>query len=399
MRKWQPLKRHPNIYEYKTKKGKRFGVRRSFTNSEGKEVEFTKSGFRTWRDADVVLKRFEVKLTNGELKPLTNRSVTVDQYNMQMSKRKIKLGIWKKSTAKNHRNYYTHYLKPKFGDVPLNEVSRIAYRDLLDKYAEAGLAKTTLHTIDSVMQSIMNDAADNDIIVKNKLRKLYIAGGREPKDQTLQPAQYEHWLACAKQVLDKYLLAMVYILTLGERRGELMGLRESAFEFFTDKNTGIETCGITWKEQRTSDELNGGTLKTSSSYRTNYVDGYIVELIHFAINEARHIRELRNKTEKDGFIFINSATAKPLHPTYPNRVLKKVDKVAGIHVNPHLLRHYFASQALSNPGTPEMDAMHWLGHKNLQMTANYSRDTKPASIKFYNNIKENLKLNGTKSSK
>ena len=42
MRKWEPVKNHPNIYSYPTAKGKRFAVRRGFTNVLGKKDEFTK---------------------------------------------------------------------------------------------------------------------------------------------------------------------------------------------------------------------------------------------------------------------------------------------------------------------------------------------------------------------
>ncbi|MFC6169755.1 site-specific integrase [Loigolactobacillus jiayinensis] len=71
-------------------------------------------------------------------------------------------------------------------------------------------------------------------------------------------------------------------------------------------------------------------------------------------------------------------------------------KTTDIHVNPHLLGHYFTSQALSNPNAPEINAMHWLGHKNLHMTASYSPDTKPASMKLYPKLKV---LDGTKLAK
>lgn len=39
-RQWKPLKRHPGIYEYETKRGKKYGIRRSYTDINHK--------YRTW---------------------------------------------------------------------------------------------------------------------------------------------------------------------------------------------------------------------------------------------------------------------------------------------------------------------------------------------------------------
>ena len=69
-------------------------------------------------------------------------------------------------------------------------------------------------------------------------------------------------------------------------------------------------------------------------------------------------------------------------------------------MNPHLLRHYFATQALNNPNVADVEVMHWLGHKNIQMTASYTRDTKDASMALYQNVQRDFKvLDGTKSKK
>ena len=100
MRKWEPLKKHPNIYVYETKKGKRYGIRRGFVNSENNRDEFTKSGFKDWRSADLVLKDFELKLGNGELGPVSHRSMTVDMALQRMADYKEARGLWKTATKK-----------------------------------------------------------------------------------------------------------------------------------------------------------------------------------------------------------------------------------------------------------------------------------------------------------
>ncbi|MCD2257098.1 site-specific integrase [Agrilactobacillus fermenti] len=395
MRKWKLLKRHPNIYEYETRRGKRYGLRRGFTTSEGKKEEYTKSGFLTWRDADVVLKKFEVDLSEGKIGLIATNNITLDAYFNRIAQKKYQLGIWKDSTRKTTTNYYRKYLKPRFGKKQLDEISRSQFQDFLDNLATKGLAKSTIRTITSVMLQVMNDAEHEDIIYKNRLKGMLIRG-REPKDLSLEPKDFDKWIKTANKILDRYLMAFVYVGTLGERRGELMGLRSESFKFGFDDVHQREICSITFDLQRTSDFPNGTTLKTKSSYRTIWVCGEIIDYIKFALQTADNLR-MRNNISADTkkWVWLNDS-GEPFHPTHLNRVMHKVEKASGIHITPHMLRHYFATEAISS-NTPQIDVMHWLGHKNIQMTADYTRPNQPNSLKVYSNVDNTLGMfDGTK---
>lgn len=390
MRNWKKIAKHPNIYEYETSKGTRFGVRRYFTDEFGKSQQFTKSGYKTWREADVQLKLFEGRLARGEIGPLSNHSVTLTKYYMQLRERKLKMGIWKQSTAKVSMNYFNRYFRKTFGDIPLEKIRRIDYQHFIDEIGlrsdEHALSKTTIHTINSIMQIVMNDAERNDVILKNKLRGVQVLGGEEPKSQTLEKDDYETYIKTAHQVLDRYQFDLLYLLTLGERRSEILGLRKESFEFLKDDLHGA-VCKITFDLGRTPDEPNGGTLKTKSAYRSIYVFGDIVEMCHYVINESENIRRRNNLSISDNdFIYLNEDNGDPVHPTYPNRMMKKVSKACGINVHPHLLRHYFATEA-SGANLPSMDVTHWLGHKRIQMTQDYTRGTKDGMLRVMEGMK------------
>lgn len=395
MRKWEALSKHPNIYVYETKKGKRYGVRRGFVNSENKRDEFTKSGFKDWRTADLVLKDFELKLGTGELGPVSHRSMTVDTALKRMAEYKETRGVWKKSTKKNTMNYYNRYLKSQFGSRKLSDITRIEYESHISSLVKANLARTTIHTINGIMQSIMNYAERNDIIQKNMLKSMDINGGKAAKEQKLEKADFEHWMATAKKMYSKYIISLLEVASLGERRGELLGLRFKDLHFFTENDT--EFCKISWSISRTPEQLEGGSLKNSGSVRQNYVSGKIVDYLKYAVKYSKLAYENKDITPCDtDFIFINPDTAKG----YINRLFNKISKKSGISVNPHLLRHYFATQALNNPNVSDIEVMHWLGHKNIQMTASYTRDTKDASIALYQNVQRDFKvIDGTKQGK
>ena len=77
-----------------------------------------------------------------------------------------------------------------------------------------------------------------------------------------------------------------------------------------------------------------------------------------------------------------------------NKVLNTVGKAAGIHITPHIFRHYFATMALTN-GQVATDVMHWLGHSSLQMTQSYTRENVRGALNVFNGMAPNLLGNST----
>ncbi|WMB62805.1 hypothetical protein NGP02_13385 [Lactiplantibacillus pentosus] len=97
-RQWKPLKRHPGIYEYETKRGKKYGIRRSYTDINHKYRTWSKSGFMTWRDADIELKKFEVTLGTGQITASISDTITLQAYFDKVLKRNIDLKLWRPAT-------------------------------------------------------------------------------------------------------------------------------------------------------------------------------------------------------------------------------------------------------------------------------------------------------------
>lgn len=388
MRQWHKT-RKPNIFWYKTQRGKRYAVRRQYRDN-GKRADFNRSGFTNQIEAETILKQFEATLLTDGPSVLRGKKTTVSAYYNQLVKRKMKLKTWRESTRKNNKNYFDNYLKPVFGSTALDDVSRSAYQHFLDDLAtqtnEKGqlrLSETTINTIHSIMMMIFNSAEDDDTIRKNRLRGLSV-NGRKPRSQELDRADFEKWLDVAKQKLDRYEYAMIRIGALGERRGELMGLRTTSITFQHDDVHNEEIAAIKFDLQRNAEMPNGGPLKTDSSYRTIWVSGDVVDMLHFAILTADNIR-IRKGRVVDAihkpWLWVNE-DGEPLHYTHINRLTSRVNKWANIAIHPHLLRHYVASQATAHKASG-IDIMHYLGHKNLQMTADYTRSTKESSLNVF----------------
>ncbi|KRN29204.1 integrase family protein [Lactobacillus selangorensis] len=380
------MKKHPGVYSYTTVKGTRYGVRRGFKNSEGKRDEFTRSGLSSWREADMVLKSFEAKIARGEVGTVVTGKISLDEWYGRVKKRNIELGVWRKSTVDSKDYNYSKHISPRFGRTALNDLNRNEYQRFIDGLIKQGFAYRTIVTIDSVTQMLLNRAENEDIIAKNKLRKIAIDGGKDPADQSLEVEEYRTYMETAEKMLDRYQIAILYMLTLGERREELCGLKYNSFEFSTDESTGEEVCAITFDEARTVAQPEGGPLKTRASYRTIYVKGDIIDLIRYAILTSKNIcRKYHREVKDDSFLFVAEKTGIPIYPAYANVMMRRVSKACGIKVHPHMLRHYFATTARDDK-LPSMAVMHWLGHQNISMTNSYTRPSKRGALKVIDGI-------------
>ena len=386
-----PMKKHPNVYWYQTRIGRKFSVRKQYTDVDGTAKQYSKSGFSTWRDAEQNLRKFEAQLFDGTIATAQKKRIRLNAYFDKMAKRKKKMGIWKSSTAKATTSYYNQYFRKTFGLENIQEINRMKYQAFIDDLVlKRNLANSTLHRIDSVMQQVMNDAEINDVIAKNKLRHITINGGNEPKEQTLTESDFNKFMLAAEKSLSKYEYAFVKLLTLGQRRGEMMGLRKSSFKFQYDEINRRDVCAITFNLARTADAPDGTTLKNDSSYRTIWVADEYADLIKYCIRYSDQIMEDFGYDPKpDHFLWLNPETGNPYHVQYTNTLLRRVSRKCGITVHPHLFRHYFATKARSK-ALSQTDVMHWLGHSSITMTDSYTRETPEGAMKVFKGIEKDI---------
>lgn len=196
----------------------------------------------------------------------------------------------------------------------------------------------------------------------------------------------------AKKICNRYDFAMVKMLTLGERRGELMGLRKSSFTFTVDEQTNEPICAIKFDLARTPDAVNGTTLKSAASYRTIWVTGSYLETIKFVLNYSEQIiRNTKGSVPDDYFIWLNPETGNPYQPERPRDLFARISLTAGVKINPHKFRHYFATKVRSNATISDTDAMHWLGHKHIEMTDSYTRETPEGAIQVFRGVEDDLR--------
>lgn len=396
MRKWKKLPRHPNIYEYETKKGKRYGIRRGFTNSVGKKDEYTKSGFKTWREADIVLKKFESDLAQNDYRSVAGGQITLDQAWKHFEEVKTNMGKWRQSTKTAQTNNYFMYIKPRFGTKKLDDIRKNQVQGLLNDLADKGLSHETLRSIMTTFNSIMNTAVDDELLSYNRIRKAEYKG-KEPKVKMVAPEQVARWMNVAESILAPYDLSMIKILAgTGLRNGEITGLTTDAINFKKDQLSQQEFATIKIETQRSVHYPTGGPLKTKSSYRTIVVDSDLVETLKYAITVSNTRREKNHISDKKYNWLWLQENGNPCSPTHLRYLTKIVSKQAGIYIHAHMFRHYFATQAIAS-SVPQIDVMHYLGHSSVQMTADYTRETEHSNLAVFRGFSKVVsKVDGTK---
>ncbi len=255
------------------------------------------------------------------------------------------------------------------------EITRSECQAFLDSLGDCKhLRFTTIRSVHRVMMTRLNSAEIEDVITKNRLGRMEY--GKEPKPVDISPAQLEEWFTAASKVFNRYDYAMINIASIGLRRGEVLGLRTTSINFQQNEVIGDEIASLKIDLQRTEDYKNGGPLKNDSSYRTLWVEGDLVEHLHRAILTSNNRRMINNivvcsKTKAKPWLWMNTV-GRGVSAQYLKDKMDLVNKTTGLYFRPHMLRHYFATRTI-NTNASDIEVMRYLGHKNLQMTADYTR--------------------------
>ena len=168
-------------------------------------------------------------------------------------------------------------------------------------------------------------------------------------------------------IKDDQLFSLIYVTTfLGLRRSEALGLKWDSIDF--------DNCTLTIKHTVVKSEtqriFEQDTTKTASSHRTYPLTQSLLSLF-LAIKES----EAQNR-EKFGALYVENDYVfkwdygKIYDPDFVTRHFKLLLEKAGMpKIRFHDLRHSCASM-LASKGFKLKDIQEWLGHADIQTTAN-----------------------------
>lgn len=199
----------------------------------------------------------------------------------------------------------------------------------------------------------------------------------------VEAADAPHWLA-ENPMADLFTLA----LSLGLRRGEVMGLR------WIDVDLEAKTLRVANQIQRVNGELVASEPKTAESRRLLHLSDSLVALLKSHRAAQREARMKAGNEWTDTGLVFTSATGTPHDPRNVKRCLDRTLEAARLgHFRVHDLRHFAASLMLAK-GVELKVVSTILGHADIRTTANVYADVLPDLQRAATDLLTGLLANG-----
>jgi integrase len=379
--------KYPNILIYETKKGIRYRIRKNLS-IKGTQTIVDESGFKNLASAKARLREIEEQIDKNEAGYIRNKKITVNEYYQEYSKRKTLQQVWSADTRYSNDSLMNVHIKPIFGHIPLSKIQRTDYELFIAEKLKK-LRKRSVQSIHVTFMAMLNDAVYNGIIERNRLMRVFIGNSsKSAKNKQLSLTDYQKWMDTAEKILNKYEFSIIYLSVFGLRRGEICGLKQAVISH--DDQLSLATIHVVdTRTSKTASTGKGGT-KTASSNRHIILDQKGTQAINYVIKEAQEIKKDFGKIlHQNEFLFINPANGKPYHPTQINRLFERVSVACDIKVSPHMMRHFFATQAVI-AGVSVEHAAAYLGHRNKTMTEYYTHIRNETAPNVINMVSERL---------
>jgi len=255
------------------------------------------------------------------------------------------------------------YLLPYLGKIRLLKLTPNDVSAMMSELGKAGLSPSTKRMARAALRRALRMAEQDGLIVRNVAAiaegpKMDLREGR-----TMTPEQARSFLEACKQ----HRLGAAYslALTLGLRRGEIIGLKWSDIDF----KDGAVTLTIRRQLVRDKTGIHLSDLKTKGSRRTLHLTAPIVELLerhhHLQRDEALVCGETWENAEN---LMFTSTLGTPVDPGDFGKRVSSISSKAGLgHWSIHELRHTCASLLFA--ADVSLDAVSdQLGHASIHVT-------------------------------
>lgn len=306
---------------------------------------YRKRGFKTKKDATVAMNDIYNNVVNGGKLP---DGITFLKY----------FDNWIKVNKENRisqstLNRYYNALKifdEKFGDIPINDVSQLKYREMLKEYAEGhfvggrkeGRTKQSVSKLNNCFSQAFKDALNEGLIQRDPTWNTPIYEKKAPKKESskfLNLTTYKALKKFASSKNELSYLALFVLIATGARFGEIQKLQY--------KDINRKDCTI---------HLPG--TKTESADRT----------ITITDKDMKHIVSILKSrpTSFNGYIF-NTGTNLISNKAVTDTMRKFLLENGLGNFTLHALRHTHASMLLAN-GFSIQYVSKRLGHANIEIT-------------------------------
>lgn len=329
------------FYYFNAKNEKRWCYRYRYYDEFGKRREASKQGFKSESEAYRMLLKVKSSILDGEIKEIESTNLTISKwFDIWMETNRDQ---WKTPTIKARVFTIENHIKPLLGNIKINNLDAATYKKkfinkLLDK-----LTPSTVHAYHTIFKIGINAAVENEIIKKNRFKKVKI---RKDNPSTLivdnfyTAEQLSIFLEGAQALKSiSHYTALLILASTGMRKGEALGL--------TWKDIDFNKFRITINKTRDYDGLR--PPKTNNSYRTIKVGGKVINQLKLYQKWCKELKlSFGQPLKEEDFILISRTSGKPISPNSLNYAVNTVaDNQKLKKITVHGLRHTHATILIS----------------------------------------------------
>lgn len=350
------------------------------TDSNGKRVQ---KYFTKLQECKQWLADYEFQKEHGTLK--AGGEMTVDAW-FEHFISIIKQNTVRAGTIRQYKSCYNEHVKDVIGNYQLKDVKSIHCMDVLNKMVENGYRNSYIDSVRAIMNIIFQQAVENDLIIKNPIKKsVKCKGGADSKEKrVLTIEEQKAFLMQAKKKCNYISYAIV--LQTGVRAGELIALLWSDIDF---KNNIIhinKTAKYNYKEKTW--EI--GPPKSENSNRIIPMTRECRRLLFLQKEKLKHNKAIN--LEYKNYVFLNRNGHPIKNVSYDGQLNTIADEIGIKRFSMHTLRHTFATRCIESGMKPKTLQM-ILGHYNISVTMNlYVHVTEDEKKKEMDKIAEALKV-------
>ena len=226
----------------------------------------------------------------------------------------------------------------------------------------------------TTLRAALGNAVREEILPRNVASLLRVSKPRKRRVKPWSVDEARKFLVSARERRDPLYAAYVLILTLGLRRGEVLGLR------WADVDLEAEEIRIGWQLQR----INGQLLHRETKTEASDAALPLVDICTTALRERRRDQETarENATEwtESGLVF-TTRTGRPIEPRNFNRSFAAACDRAGVRRVPvHVTRKTCASLLVALDVHPRV-VMQILRHSQIAVTMDIYSEVSTAATR------------------
>lgn len=314
------------------------------------------------------------------------------------------------NTQINYLNIIDQYIKPKLGSFYLKALSPGALQHFIDevsqepnKHTHKPLAKHSVEIIYTVLKSAFRKAVYPYQFIKDnpmnyvEMPKYHIDPRKtREKLKIITLEQYQQILDMTP-ISHHFYMPLVIAFGTGMRRGEVCGLQWDMVDLEAG-SIHVERNMIQLKKKDLPKEkrehpykIEG--VKTPSSYRTIYIDQYLIDELHNWRKRQMANRIKYGEYYDDTNFVCTHENGMPVTPSSIKSRCTIVSETLGFPFNFHSLRHTHATLLLEN-GAKEKEIQERLGHSRISTTldtySHVTRNMKKSTMNIFERIQNDI---------